>query len=58
MKEREEKIRQYRLKQPLAELERKADKSRDRANIWTQEEIDAADKEAREWSAWFNQTAT
>src|SRR5712664_3921077 len=35
--ERQEKIRQYRLKQPRAELERKAMKARERANLWSQE---------------------
>lgn len=52
--EREERIRQYRLKQPQAELDRKADKARERANLWTQEELDAADRQAREWIEFFN----
>jgi hypothetical protein len=29
------------------ELERKAKKARERANLWTQEELDAADREAK-----------
>ena len=49
--ERLERIRQFRLKQPQAELDRKADKARDRAKLWTQEEIDAADKEAARFLA-------
>lgn len=49
--EREEKIRQYRLKQPRALLEQKANKARDRANLWSQEELDAADAEAKEIAA-------
>jgi hypothetical protein len=46
--ERQERIRQYRIKQPQAELDRKASKAVERANIWTQEELDAADKEAED----------
>jgi hypothetical protein len=52
MKEREEKIKQYRLKQPVAELERKAIKSRERANLYTQEELDLAAREAMELFIW------
>ncbi len=34
------------------ELERKAAKSKERANLWTQEELDAADRQAfRLWRA-------
>ena len=46
---RQEAIRQRRLKQPMEELKRKADKAWNRkSNLWTQEEIDAADKRAEE----------
>ena len=52
MKEREERIREYRLRQPQNELDRKARKSRERANLYTQEEMDAADAKAKEmWEA-------
>ena len=47
MWEREKKIREYRLKQPLEELKRKRDKSVERANIWSQEELDYASAKAR-----------
>ena len=33
-------------RQSDAELERKAKKARERANLWTQEELDAADRRA------------
>lgn len=36
-------IRAARLRQPLKELQRKALKSRNRANLWTQEQLDYAD---------------
>lgn len=36
-----------RARQPLAELRRKANKARNRANIWTIEELDLAAAEAR-----------
>lgn len=52
--EREEQIRQYRLKQPRAELERKSKKSKERASLWTQEEMDAADALAEGWTKFFN----
>ncbi len=55
MKEREEKIRQCRLKQPIEELRRKADKSVERSNVWTQEELDCADAEAKELAEYFKQ---
>lgn len=51
--EREERIRQFRVKQPLAELDRKAVKAR-RRGFWTQEEIDAAKVRAAEMAAWFD----
>jgi hypothetical protein len=51
--EREARIREYRLRQPRAELERKAAKAADRAKLWTQEEFDAADAEARDLAAYF-----
>lgn len=44
--DRMQRIREYRLKQPLAELERKAAKARNRANLYTQEGLDAADVRA------------
>lgn len=47
---RAEKIRAARLRQPIEELERKAKKARERANIWTQEELDWAMKYAEELS--------
>lgn len=50
---RSDKIRAARLKQPKAELERKADKARSRSNIWAQEELDAASVEAEEMVKWF-----
>jgi len=51
--ERAERIREARLHQPIEELKRKADKSRERANLYSQEEIDLADAEARELVAYF-----
>ncbi len=48
MIEREERIRQFRLRQPIEELRRKSDKSRDRANLYTQEELDYAGAKAKE----------
>jgi hypothetical protein len=48
MNERAERIRQFRLKQPRAELERKAKKAVERSNLYTQEELDAADAQARD----------
>lgn len=53
--EREERIRQFRLKQSQAELDRKAAKAVERSNLWTQEELDAADKEAETLSQFLNQ---
>lgn len=43
----DDKFQRHRLRQPLEELDRKARKAR-RKDIWTQEEIDAAMKEAEE----------
>lgn len=51
--ERENRIREFRLKQSQEELDRKADKARERSNLWTQEELDAADKKAAEWAKYF-----
>ena len=51
--EREEKIREFRLKQPLDELERKADKARERSKLWSQEELDAATAQARDFTKWL-----
>lgn len=52
--EREARIREYRLRQPITELQRKADKSRDRARLWTQEELDASEVEAAELCRFLN----
>jgi hypothetical protein len=38
--DREDYFRAARLRQPEAELKRKADKARRRQNIWTNEELD------------------
>lgn len=46
-----EKIREHRLRQPLSKLARKADKARERANIYSQEELDYADAWARDTHA-------
>lgn len=46
-------IREKRLKQPVEELLRKAVKSRERANLFTQEELDYADVEAKELYEYF-----
>jgi len=51
-REREEKIRQHRLRQPLEELERKSAKAR-RPGWWTQEDIDAAKAEAAQMVVFF-----
>lgn len=41
------------------ELERKADKAWERrGKLWTQEELDAADRVAARWSKFFNQQNT
>lgn len=50
---RSEYIREARLRQPLAELTRKANKARGRINLYSQEEIDLAEVEARELVAWL-----
>jgi len=47
-----DRITPYRLKQPIAELERKARKAR-RRSIFTQEDIDAANVRAGELYKWF-----
>ena len=44
----DDKFQKWRLLQPLEELQRKANKAKRRQDIWTQEEIDAAKKEAEE----------
>ena len=54
MQSRADKIKERRLRQPIEELERKADKSHERANIWTQEEIDLCNAKARDLSARLN----
>lgn len=51
--QRKERIREFRLRQPQEELDRKADKARERSNLWTQEELDAADKKATALAAYF-----
>lgn len=53
MKERQERIRQLRLRQPLAELQRKAAKAAERANLYTQEGLDLADARAAILSDFF-----
>lgn len=53
---RSERIREFRLRQPVAELRRKAEKSRERANLHTREELDLAEAKARELSAHFDRT--
>jgi len=53
--DRQERIRRARLRQPRAELERKAAKATERANLYSQEEIDLADAEASELADWFTQ---
>lgn len=57
-KYRAEQIRAKRLKQPIEELQRKAQKSAERARLWTQEELDAADAEARKIAALINPPET
>lgn len=52
--EREACIRDFRLRQPQHELDRKAAKAKERANLWTQEELDAADKEAERLYKFLN----
>lgn len=47
MKDLVEKFKKYRLKQPIKEFERKAKKAR-RKGIWTVEELDLAEAEAKE----------
>jgi hypothetical protein len=47
-----QKIREARLCQSQSELDRKAEKAAERkGKLWTQEELDSADKEAREFAA-------
>lgn len=46
MQERADKIREYRLRQPLDELLRKVIKA-GRIGVWTQEEIDYGEAKAR-----------
>ena len=46
--EREERITEMRLKQPLEELERKARKAVMRSQIWSQEELDFARARGRQ----------
>ena len=46
--QRAARIKESRIKQPISELKRKAEKARERANIWTVEELDYADARARE----------
>lgn len=41
-------------KQTVQELERKARKAVTRSNVWTQEELDAADRQAYELSRFLN----
>lgn len=53
--ERREKIRRARLAQPLNELRRKANIACNRANIWSQEELDAANAEAAELAKFFDE---
>lgn len=53
-KERAERIRQYRLRQAQFELDRKAAKARDRANLWTQEELDASEASAERLHRFLN----
>jgi hypothetical protein len=53
MREREERIAEFRRKQPIEELRRKANLATDRFNLWSQEELDLADAEARELAAFF-----
>lgn len=48
MLDRQMRIELYRQSQPIAELQRKADKAVCKSNIWTQEELDLADVEANE----------
>ena len=49
---REAAIREGRLRQPLRELQRKAEKARDRSRLYSQEELDYADAVAtRRWRA-------
>lgn len=55
MVERKQRIAVLRQKQPLAELERKAEKARMRSNLWSQEELDlgiAKANEMREAFGW------
>lgn len=50
---REERIAEYRRRQPIAELRRKAEKACERANLWSQEELDLANAEAKEMADFF-----
>lgn len=51
---RSERIRQLRTRQPLPELLRKARKARERAKLWTQEELDYAERVGRDLCASLN----
>jgi hypothetical protein len=59
MREREEKIRQARLRQPIEELARKAATARGRHTnqYWSQEELDLADAEAKDLFNYLNGTS-
>lgn len=54
MLDRERRISDSRQHQPIEELRRKADKAINRANLWTQEEIDFAFARAREMGEYFH----
>lgn len=58
MKEREDKIREARQRQPMAELERKAWKAKERARLWTQEELDLAAARAQDMIRYFAHART
>lgn len=45
--DRRRRIDEARQKQPIEELRRKARKARERANLWSQEELDLAKARAR-----------
>lgn len=55
MLDRERRIEQYRIAQPIEELQRKAEKAKRRSGLWTQEELDIAGVEARIMAAWFRE---
>lgn len=46
--DRAKQIEEARLRQSSDELQRKADKARNRARLWTQEELDMARVQSRE----------